>query len=100
MKTTIIALIQLRVIKFKIMKNIFILSALTCFLLIGNQAKAQQDPQYTQYMYNMNVVNPAYAGSKEGVAGLLLFRRQWTQIEGTPNTEAFAIHAPIANDQF
>ena len=34
-------------------------------VLIAQQVSAQQDPQYTQYMYNMNVVNPAYAGSHE-----------------------------------
>jgi hypothetical protein len=32
------------------------------------EVKAQQDPQYTQYMYNMNIVNPAYAGSKENIS--------------------------------
>ncbi len=79
------------------MKNIFILSALTCFLLIGNQAKAQQDPQYTQYMYNMNVVNPAYAGSKENPSIGLLFRDQWSGINGAPQTFTFAAHTPVGN---
>lgn len=79
------------------MKNIFILSALICFLLIGNQAKAQQDPQYTQYMYNMNVVNPAYAGSKENPSIGLLFRDQWSGIDGAPQTFTFAAHTPLGN---
>jgi type IX secretion system PorP/SprF family membrane protein len=56
----------------------------------------QQDPQYTQYMYNMNVVNPAYAGSR-GTLSLGLFgRKQWMNIDGAPNTATFSIHAPIA----
>ncbi|WP_152975499.1 type IX secretion system membrane protein PorP/SprF, partial [Lacinutrix himadriensis] len=46
------------------MKKIYIILA---FLFVV-QMQAQQDPQYTQYMYNMNVINPAYAGSYEGVA--------------------------------
>jgi hypothetical protein len=46
------------------------------------EVKAQQDPQYTQYMYNMNIVNPAYAGSKENISFGLLYRKQWANIEG------------------
>mgnify|MGYP000294810889 CR=1 FL=1 len=38
------------------------------FTLISASSFAQQDPQYTHYMYNMSVVNPAYAGSKEAVS--------------------------------
>ncbi|MBQ0740312.1 type IX secretion system membrane protein PorP/SprF, partial [Aquimarina celericrescens] len=37
-------------------------------LLATQEMSAQQDPQYTQYMYNMNVINPAYAGSKENLS--------------------------------
>jgi len=57
--------------------------------------QAQQDPQYTQYMYNMNVVNPAYAGSYEGVAIGLLYRSQWVGLEGAPKTGTLAIHSPV-----
>jgi len=58
-------------------------------------ATAQQDPQYTQYMYNMNVVNPAYAGLKEGLAINLLYRNQWSALEGSPETFTLAAHTPI-----
>lgn len=55
----------------------------------------QQDPQYTQYMYNMNVLNPAYAGSK-GITSIgLLGRTQWVGIEGAPKTVTLAVHSPI-----
>lgn len=47
---------------------------------------AQQDPQYTQYMYNFNTVNPAYVGSIDGLSVGLLYRTQWTQFSGSPNT--------------
>ena len=56
------------------MKKIFF--ALTLLLLSFFDIQAQQDPHYTQYMYNMNVVNPAYAGSKENLSGSLLYRQQ------------------------
>lgn len=55
----------------------------------------QQDPQYTQYMYNMNILNPAYAGSK-GIPSIgLLGRTQWVGVEGAPKTVTLAMHAPV-----
>ena len=65
------------------------------FLLFFNETKAQQDPQYTQYMYNMNVVNPAYAGSRGTLSLGLLGRTQWTSIDGAPKTLTFNAHAPL-----
>ena len=76
------------------MKKIVVLS-LICCLFWANQTTAQQDPQYTQYMYNMNVVNPAYAGLKEGLAVNLLYRNQWTGLDGAPETYTAALHSPI-----
>lgn len=65
------------------------------FLLFFTESKAQQDPQYTQYMYNMNVVNPAYAGSRGTLSLGLLGRTQWTSIDGAPKTFTFNVHAPV-----
>lgn len=59
---------------------------------------AQQDPQYTQYMYNMSVVNPAYAGSKEGLAIGLLYRSQWVGIDDAPKTATFSINSPVGKN--
>lgn len=72
----------------------------TIFLLLGfvlyfTETNAQQDPQYTQYMYNMNVVNPAYAGSRGTLSIGLLGRTQWTSIDGAPKTFTFDAHAPL-----
>lgn len=58
-------------------------------------ATAQQDPQYSQYMYNMIVVNPAYAGLKDGLAINLLYRNQWSSLDGAPETFTAAVHAPV-----
>jgi len=58
----------------------------------------QQDPQYTQYMYNMNVINPAYAGSKENLSFGLLYRTQWTGIDGAPKTGTFFGHLPVGEN--
>ena len=56
---------------------------------------AQQDPQYTQYMYNTQVVNPAYAGSREVLSFGLLGRTQWVGFEGSPQTATFTVNSPI-----
>lgn len=60
-------------------------------------ADAQQDPQYTQYMYNMNVINPAYAGSKESLSITALYRNQWSGFEDAPVTFTFSAHSPISD---
>lgn len=73
------------------MKKLYILFA----VLFALNMQAQQDPQYTQYMYNMNVVNPAYAGSVDGVAIGALYRSQWVGLEGAPTTGTITIHSPI-----
>ena len=60
-------------------------------------AFAQQDPQYTHYMYNMNVVNPAYATSSDAVLNLGgLYRTQWVGADGAPKTLTFFGHLPVS----
>lgn len=67
-------------------------------LLSFSEANAQQDPHYTQYMYNMNVINPAYAGSKENLSFGLLYRKQWVNIEGAPTTFSLAGSSPVGKN--
>jgi type IX secretion system PorP/SprF family membrane protein len=62
------------------------------------EASAQQDPNYTQYMYNMSAINPAYAGSKENMTGGLLYRKQWVGLEGAPNTGTFFLNTPVGKN--
>ena len=77
------------------MKKIYFIAVLS---LLFSDLKAQQDPQYTQYMYNMSVINPAYAGSKESMSGGLLYRKQWVQIEDAPSTGTFFLHSPVGKN--
>lgn len=79
-------------------KILSILLVLICVLLCSKEANAQQDPQYTQYMYNMNVVNPAYAGSKESISFTALYRTQWAALDGAPTTFTFSGNGPL-NDK-
>lgn len=76
------------------MKRVTIILGTLAILSI-NFIYSQQDPQYTQYMYNMQIVNPAYAGS-EGTLNIgLLHRTQWVGLDGAPKTTVAAINAPI-----
>lgn len=77
------------------MKKLYFIAILAFAI---NELKAQQDPQYTQYMYNMSVINPAYAGSKEGLSGGLLYRAQWVGIDGAPTTGTFFVHSPVGRN--
>src|SRR5690554_3316612 len=76
------------------MKKISLLLIFLMVLIIEDTI-AQQDPQYTQYMYNMNVLNPAYAGSKESLSITALYRNQWSGIDGNPVTFTFSAHMPV-----
>ncbi|WP_222984065.1 type IX secretion system membrane protein PorP/SprF [Flagellimonas meishanensis] len=64
------------------------------WLLIAQVAVAQQDPQYTQYMYNTQIVNPAYAGSREVLSFGVLGRTQWVSLDGSPQTGTFTVNFP------
>jgi len=64
-------------------------------LCVISGIKAQQDPQYTQYMYNTMSVNPAYAGSNEHGIINLLGRAQWVGVDGSPNTQTLSYDTPL-----
>lgn len=56
---------------------------------------AQQDPQYSQYQFNQMIINPAYAGSKDALSGVVDVRRQWSGFDGAPSTQSFSFHGPL-----
>jgi type IX secretion system PorP/SprF family membrane protein len=78
------------------MNKIYITLFLVFFSIINTVA--QQDPHYTQYMYNMNVINPAYAGSKENLSFGLLYRKQWVEIEDAPSTFSLSGSMPVGKN--
>ncbi len=65
-----------------------------------NESTAQQDSQYTMYMYNTANVNPAYAGSRETITAFLLHRSQWVGLDGAPVTNNFSINSPLGDSNF
>ncbi len=66
------------------------------FCLIQYTLKGQQDPQYSQYMYNMSIINPAYTTNDIGLLNLgTLYRSQWVSAVGGPKTMTFFAHAAL-----
>jgi len=69
-------------------------------LMLGcAKAHSQQDSQYTQYMYNTNVINPAYAGSRGSMSIFGMHREQWVGLDGAPKTNVLSINTPIKNSK-
>ncbi|HEV7230524.1 MAG TPA: type IX secretion system membrane protein PorP/SprF [Bacteroidia bacterium] len=74
-----------------------ILAAFGALLSLG--AMAQQDAGFSQYFFNPLYVNPAYAGSREAISGTLVYRNQWTAMDGAPVSQSFNIHGPVPNSK-
>jgi type IX secretion system PorP/SprF family membrane protein len=69
------------------------------FLLSFSKVIAQTEPMYSQYMFNMLNVNPAYAGSRSVPSLTSLFRKQWMGIRGAPQTSSISLDMPMNNDK-
>lgn len=77
----------------KILTTYFVAAAA---LLLSFATYAQQDPQFTHYMYNMSVINPAYATDTPGIVNLGgLYRTQWVGAVGAPKTVSAFAHTPV-----
>ncbi|MFC7356502.1 type IX secretion system membrane protein PorP/SprF [Jejudonia soesokkakensis] len=61
----------------------------------SENSQAQQDAQYTQYMYNTLSFNPAYAGARDVLSFVGIYRSQWVGLEGAPRTFTASLHSPI-----
>ena len=73
------------------------ITALLAFISIS--AFAQQDAQYTQYMYNPININPAYAGSRGAMSIFGLHRTQWVGLDGAPSTTALSLNTPFQDSK-
>ncbi len=75
-----------------------ILASLLLGVVCTVDTVAQQDPHYTQYMYNQSVLNPAYAGSKESLSLGVLYRNQWSGLDGAPQTATLFGHGQVGKN--
>ncbi|AJH15723.1 hypothetical protein MODO_3616 [Myroides odoratimimus] len=66
-------------------------------LLGAQQMQAQQDPQYTQYMYNTSNINPAYAGTRGNLSIFGNYRTQWVGLDGAPKTANLSVSTPLGD---
>lgn len=81
------------------MKKIFFITLALFVTGLTQHLQAQQDPQYSQYMFNGLLLNPAYAGSRELWSATALGRYQWTGIEGAPRTATLSLNGISANER-
>jgi type IX secretion system PorP/SprF family membrane protein len=84
----------------KITNTLLKIRLLVFFVILNNSnSVAQQDPQFTQYMYNTVNINPAYAGSRGVMSVFGVYRAQWIGLEGAPITAVASFHTPIYNSK-
>jgi type IX secretion system PorP/SprF family membrane protein len=80
------------------MKKIILSALLVTAFFAG--VYAQQDPNYSMYMFNGLFINPAYAGSQEVVSLMAIYRDQWVGVSGAPQTANLSVHTPLKQDQY
>ena len=78
-------------------KHVYIIIGLLIWLKASSLLYAQQEPQYTQYMYNIGSFNPAYSSTVENIEITPLYRAQWLDIEGAPRTLRAGANIPFSN---
>ncbi len=66
-------------------------------LLFPLALSAQQEHQYTQFMYNKLLYNPAYAGIRGVPTATAIYRNQWFKMDGAPQSALVSVHAPVFN---
>ena len=73
-------------------KKHWLKSCIALLFFLSFNSNAQQTPNYTQYLYNMQILNPAYVGTRAELSISLLSREQWVGLEGAPSTKTFSIN--------
>jgi type IX secretion system PorP/SprF family membrane protein len=77
----------------------WMMAIMACIFMMQEEVEAQQDAQYSMYMFNQLPLNPGYAGARERASVMALYRHQWTGIQGAPRTFSISGHAPLLNDR-
>jgi type IX secretion system PorP/SprF family membrane protein len=66
---------------------------------VAGTINAQQYPVYSQYIFNGLVINPAFAGSHVQVSATAMYRNQWVNFDGAPQTLSFSMHTALAKQK-
>ncbi|MFN3917023.1 MAG: type IX secretion system membrane protein PorP/SprF [Flavobacteriales bacterium] len=64
-------------------------------VVAGFSAQAQQDPQYTHFMFDKLSINPGYAGVNRKICGTLIGRQQWSGFDNAPRTALLNVSLPV-----
>ena len=76
--------------------------SLALLLIVGigsGPVRAQQDKMFSQYIFNMTALNPAYVGSRDVLSMSALYRNQWTGVPGAPQTATFTMDMPLKQER-
>jgi type IX secretion system PorP/SprF family membrane protein len=76
------------------MKALYIISIILC---ISVSSFAQQEPMYSEYVFDGLLINPAFAGSHDALNAMILYRNQWVNVPGAPKTGVLSLDAPLKN---
>ena len=82
------------------MNNKYLFISLLIVMMSGRNISsvlAQQDAQFSQYMFNTMAINPGYAGSADLLNASILYRAQWVGFEGAPQTQTLTANTPLKN---
>ncbi|NBB21180.1 type IX secretion system membrane protein PorP/SprF [Runella sp. CRIBMP] len=82
-----------------IIKQKWTMLLLLITLISSSKTWAQQDKMFSQYMFNMMALNPAYAGSRDVLSATALYRNQWGGMAGAPQTATFSIDMPVNRER-
>ncbi len=80
------------------MKKVKIICLLFLVLASAKWGYAQQDPMFSQYMFNTLSINPAYAGSADLLTVNAIYRHQWVKFDGAPVTQTITAHMPLKKE--
>ncbi|MFN6380324.1 MAG: type IX secretion system membrane protein PorP/SprF [Flavobacteriales bacterium] len=79
-------------------RNILFILLVAAACLHTLSGRAQQDPMFSQYMFNILSINPAYAGSADRLSMVGIHRSQWVNFDGAPITQTVTVHSPLRNE--
>jgi len=68
-------------------------------LLVSTKAFSQQKPQYTQYIFNQYLLNPALSGIENYIDFKAGYRKQWAGINDAPQTSFVSAHWALGDNQ-
>lgn len=79
----------------RVQKRWGVMTVFAVSMLLALSSHAQQQPMYSQYMFNMMNINPAYAGSRGVTSMTALFRDQWVNMPGSPKTASVSVDMAV-----